>query len=373
MHTIAVLKECHPEEKRIAITPSNLLKIKKLTNHVYVQKGLGEHLFISDEDYQNAGATIFDNPSEILSKADIILRVHKPHLEEISQMKKGSMYISFLDPFKEKAIIHRFQENGITALSLEMLPRTTVAQKMDGLSSQANLAGYVAVMQASVHLTKIFPMMTTPAGTLSSAKVFVLGVGVAGLQAIATAKRLGARVEAFDTRPVVEEQVKSLGGSFLKIDLGTTEATKEGYAKALTEEQLSKQKEALLQALQESDVVITTAQVFGKKAPILITEEMLKKMKKGSVFVDLAVDSGGNIEGSLKGVHIKHGLTLIGLSQPANYCPLDASTLYSSNLFHLLDHFWDKEKKIFKLDLTHELLKGCTLTHDNKIIHPLLQ
>lgn len=373
MQTIGVLKENGKEEKRIALLPVHVLKLKNLGAHILVPQNLAEHLFITDQDYKNAGAEIVKDQEEILKRSDIILRVQKPTINEIDSLKKGSIYISFLDPFKEKDLLQKFKEKGITAISLEMLPRTTLAQKMDTLSSQANLAGYIAVLQAATHMHKIFPMMTTPAGTIAASKVFVLGVGVAGLQAIATAKRLGARVEAFDTRPVVEEQVKSLGASFLKIDLGQTEATTQGYAKALTEEQLKKQKEALSQALQTSDVIITTAQVFGRKAPILVTLEMMKRMKKGTVIVDLAVDSGGNVEGIEKGEKLMNGINLIGLSQAANLIPLDASTLFSSNLHHLLEHFWDKEKKQMTIDLQDDLLKGCVVTHEGKICHPLLQ
>ncbi|MGD2169025.1 MAG: NAD(P) transhydrogenase subunit alpha, partial [Chlamydiota bacterium] len=254
----------------------------------------------------------------------------------------------------------------------EMIPRTTLAQKMDALSSQANLAGYVAVIEAAAHLKKVFPMMTTPSGTISPVRVFVIGAGVAGLQAIATAKRLGARVEAFDTRTVVEEQVKSLGAKFVKVDLGETGQTKDGYAKQLTADQLEKQRLAMKKVCENSDIVITTAQVFGKKAPLIITKEMVESMQPGSVIVDMAVETGGNVEGSkVNSTETINGVDIIGLANLPGKVALDATQMYAANLFHLLNHFWDKEE--FRLDLENDLLKSSVITHEGVIFNDLIK
>jgi NAD(P) transhydrogenase subunit alpha len=242
---------------------------------------------------------------------------------------------------------------------------------MDVLSSQANLAGYVAVLLAATHCKKIFPMMTTAAGTITPGKVFIIGAGVAGLQAIATARRLGAKVFAFDTRPVVEEQVKSLGASFVKIDLGETGQTKDGYAKALTEEQLAKQRQALKKMCADSDAVISTAQVFGRKAPVIVTTEMLSAMRKGSVVVDLAVESGGNVEGApFNQIADRDGVTLVALANLPGRVPFNASQVLSGNLLGLIEEFWDKEGKKFVLKLDDEIIKGCLITHQSEVCHP---
>ena len=257
---------------------------------------------------------------------------------------------------------------------MEMIPRTTIAQKMDALSSQANLAGYVAVILAAERIHKILPMMMTPAGTIPPSRVFIVGAGVAGLQAIATAKRLGARVEAFDTRPVVEEQVASLGAKFIKIDLGETGQTQDGYAKALTEEQLAKQREGMAKICAQSDIVITTAQVFGKKAPRIITAEMLSRMKPGSVVVDLAVESGGNVEGSRPGEEIDfNGVRILGLRNLPGRVSVAASQMYAQNLVNFIETFLDAQDNTFKLDLSHDILKSCVITHAGQVIHELIK
>jgi NAD(P) transhydrogenase subunit alpha len=256
---------------------------------------------------------------------------------------------------------------------MEMIPRITRAQKMDVLSSQANLAGYVAVILAAERLDKILPMMMTPAGTISPARVFIIGVGVAGLQAIATAKRLGARVEAFDTRPVVEEQVKSLGARFVKIDLGETGQTKDGYAKALTEEQLQKQREGMAKVCALSDIVITTAQLFGRKAPVIVTENMVRGMSKGSVIVDLAVEGGGNVAGSQIDKEIDvDGVRIIGLGNLPGRVTVHASQMFSSNLYNLVEELWNAEEKRFDLKFEDEIVKGCVITHQGEIVNEMI-
>jgi len=245
---------------------------------------------------------------------------------------------------------------------------------MDALSSQASLAGHVAVIVAAERLNKVFPMMMTPAGTIAPSRVFVIGVGIAGLQAIATAKRLGARVEAFDTRHVVKEQVQSLGARFVEIDLGETGQTKDGYAKALTKEQIEKQQQEMAKHCAMADVVITTAQVFGRKAPRIVTREMIMAMKKGSVVVDLAAESGGNVEGSVPGQEvIVNGVSIIGLKNSASHVANHASQMYSSNLISFINEFWDGETKSLKLRLDDEIIKGCLVTHENAIFSETLK
>ena len=256
---------------------------------------------------------------------------------------------------------------------MELIPRITRAQKMDALSSQANLAGYAAVLTASNFLNKSFPMMMTAAGTISPVKVFVIGVGVAGLQAIATAKRLGARVEAFDTRPVVEDQVKSLGARFVHIDIGETEETDQGYAKELSQDQIKMQQDGMKKVCSQSDVVITTAQVFGRPAPKIVTKDMVNSMKPGSVLIDMAVSSGGNIEGSVENEIItNNGVMVVGLSNLPAEVAMDASLVYGNNLFNFIEEYWDKENKKLNFDLSDEILSGCVLTHKGEKVNPII-
>jgi NAD(P) transhydrogenase subunit alpha len=366
---IGIPKENFPGETRVALIPPSIDKLVKKGAQVQIESGLGESVNLTDSDYQKAGAVITDR-NTVLSSSDITLRLRKPNIDEIPRLKKGSLHISFLDPFNEAALIEAFCKAGVNAISMEMIPRSTIAQKMDALSSQANLAGYVAVVLAAERSTKIFPMMMTPAGTISPAKVFIIGAGVAGLQAIATAKRLGARVEAFDTRPVVKEQVQSLGAKFVEIDLGETGQTKDGYAKALTPEQLEIQRQGMAKVCAGSDIVITTAQLFGRKSPIIVTKDMLAQMKPGSIIVDLAVESGGNVEGAkLNEEVLVNGVRIIGLGNLPAHVAVHASQMYSSNLTNFLETFWNAESKTFKLDLNHEIIKGCLITHDGAIIN----
>ena len=370
---IAIPKETHPAETRVPMIPEHVAKLVKAGAEISVQSGIGQTLQISDEAYSEAGAAVKASRDELLQNADMVLRIGKPSSEEVGRLKKGSIYVSLLDPFNEKELVEELTSAGISTISMEMIPRITRAQKMDVLSSQANLAGYVAVITAAERQQKIFPMMMTPAGTIAPARVFIIGVGVAGLQAIATAKRLGARVEAFDTRPVVEEQVKSLGAKFVKIDLGDTGETKDGYAKALTEEQLQKQREGMAKICASSDVVITTAQLFGRRAPMIVTEEMVRGMQPGSVLVDLAVDSGGNIAGSEPGEEVDlNGVLIIGLANLPGRVAVHASQMFSSNLYNLVHEFWDDEKKHFELNFEDEIIKGCVITHGGNIVNDMI-
>ncbi|HEB51123.1 MAG TPA: Re/Si-specific NAD(P)(+) transhydrogenase subunit alpha [Desulfobulbus sp.] len=365
---IAVMKETHPGETRVPMIPPTVAKLVKLGAEVVVETGTGLTCRHQDSDYTAAGAVIGKSREEMLGSADMVLRLRKPPKEEIGRMKRGCIHVSYLDPFNEQELVDALVEAGISAVSLEMIPRSTVAQKMDVLSSQANLGGYVAVILAQDHLDKVFPMMTTPAGTIKPARVFIIGVGVAGLQAIATARRLGARVEAFDTRPVVEEQVRSLGAKFVKVDLGETGQTKDGYAKELTPEQLRKQKEGMARACAQADVVITTAQLFGRPAPRIIDRPIIAGMQPGSVIVDMAVETGGNVEGSEvdKVVDIE-GVKVIGLGNLPGRVARTASQMYSANLGNFVDHFWDREAGTFRLDLENEIIRGALITHDGAL------
>ncbi len=371
---IGVPREQQPGEHRAAMIPAMVQKLTRAGADVVDEAGLGSGAGFSDEDFTAAGARIVHDRTEILSGADLVLRLHKPSTADIALLKRGCIHVSYLDPFNEAALIDAFRAAGVTAISMEMIPRTTRSQKMDALSSQANLAGYVMVLLAAARMPRIMSMMMTPAGTLKPANVFVIGAGVAGLQAIATAKRLGARVVAFDTRSVVAEQVQSLGAKFLEIDLGETGQTKDGYAVQLTPEQLEKQKQGQKKQIAESDLVITTAQVFGRKPPVLVTRDMVEGMKPGSVIVDMAAETGGNVEGSVAGQCVDiNGVTIIGTGNWANQVPRDASQMYSSNLFNLIDEFWDKEQKAMVLDFEDDIIQGCVITHGGEIVNQTIK
>ncbi|MBT3483463.1 MAG: Re/Si-specific NAD(P)(+) transhydrogenase subunit alpha [Opitutales bacterium] len=363
--------EAFPSETRVALIPESVQKLTSLGLSVEVERGAGLDSYFLDTAYEKAGALIVTDRSEALSQADVVVRVRKPSLEEVSQLKRGALHISFLDPFNESELIDAFAKTGVTAISMEMIPRTTLAQKMDALSSQANLAGYFAVVKGAERLNRILPMMMTPAGTIAPSRVFVIGVGVAGLQAIATAKRMGARVEAFDTRPVVEEQVKSLGAKFVKIDLGDTGQTDQGYAKELTAEQIQKQQDGMAKICAQSDIVVTTAKLFGRPAPKIVTSEMVTGMKFGSVIVDLAVEGGGNVVGSKldEEVQIENGPRIIGTGALEGRVAVHASQMYSSNIYNFIEHFWDAESSRIGLNLEDEILSGCVITNDGSTVH----
>lgn len=364
--------ETAPGELRAALTPTTAQQLTKLGLTLQAARGLGEASRYSDADYTAAGVTLVDDHGAALRSADLVLRVRKPPVDDVAALKRGAVHLSFLDPFNEPALLDAFASAGVSAVSLEMIPRTTLAQKMDALSSQASLAGYAAVVQAAARLRAALPMMMTPAGTLMPARVFVIGAGVAGLQAIATAKRLGARVEAFDTRPVVEEQVKSLGARFVKIDLGDTGQTAGGYAKALTPEQIAKQQAGMARVCAQSDIVITTAKVFGRRAPLLVTEPMIAGMKPGSVIVDLAVETGGNVAGSRPGEDVvtANGVTILG--HPCLECTVatHATQVLAANFAAWVTHFWNAEARALRLDRADEILQGCLITHDGGVVHP---
>jgi len=370
---IFVAGEAGPHEKRVAVVPAAVAKLIKLGAQVAVESGLGRTIYFSDDDYVAAGASLVADRKKGLSAADLVLRLGKPPSDEVDSLKPGCIHISYLDPFNEPDLMQKLAKAGVSALCMEMIPRSTICQGMDALSSQANLAGYEAVILAARYSNKIFPMMTTAAGTILPSKVFIIGVGVAGLQAIATAKRLGAKVTAYDTRPVVEEQVKSLGAQFLKMDIGETGQTKEGYAKALTGEQIQKQRDAMKKICGDSDVVISAAQVFGRKAPILVTTEMLDAMKPGSVVVDVAVETGGNVEGVVYDKVIdRNGVKIVGLANLPGRAPLNASQVYAANLVALVEGFWDRKEKAFVLKPDDEIIKSCLVTHGGRIVNEKL-
>ena len=357
-----------PGATRVALTPDNAGKLVKAGLDVRVEKGLGESLGWSHGQYEAKGAQVVSDAAGALAHADLVVRVDKP---SSAQEAGRGVHISSLDPFQERALVDELAAAGVSAISVEMIPRTTIAQKMDVLSSQASLAGYAAVILAAERLDRVFPMMMTPSGTIPAAKVFIIGAGVAGLQAIATAKRLGAKVEAFDTRPAVEEQVQSLGAKFIKVDLGETGQTEQGYAKALTEEQLAKQREVMAKQVAQSDVVITTAQVFGRPAPRILTTAMVEAMRPGSVVIDMAAATGGNVEGSEPGKEKKvGGALLIGARNLADHVAVNASQMLSNNYLALIEHLWDKEAKALKIDPSDEILSGCLLTHGGQVLHP---
>ena len=369
MKKVLVCKETLPAETRVALIPDDIKKLSGMGFEFTVVSGAGSKSGFDDAAYEAVGAKIVKSEAEALDDAEIVVRILKP--ETAKGLKAGALHVSFLDPFNEKALLHEFAENNIQAVSLEMIPRTTLAQKMDVQSSQTSLAGYVAVLNAAAKMPKILPMMVTPAGTINPARVFVIGVGVAGLQAIATAKRLGARVDAFDTRPVVEEQVKSLGANFVKIDLGEMGQTAQGYAKELTPEQIAKQQEAQAKVCEKSNIVITTAKVFGRKAPVLIKKDVLDRMQPGTIVVDMAVSTGGNVEGSdpTKEVITDNGVIILPGDELQRQVPWDASKMLSGNISAFHTHFYNKESKEFEVNLGDEIMKGCLLTKDGAIIH----
>lgn len=371
---IAVPRETHPGENRVPVTPDTAKKLVRLGAELVVEAGLGAGVGYSDQEYVDAGAVVSADREALFTQADVLLRLRKPSLEDVALMREGCVHVSYLDPFNERDLVEALRARGVTSISMEMIPRSTRSQKMDALSSQANLAGYITVMLGAMHLPRILPMMMTPAGTLKPAKVFVIGAGVAGLQAIATAKRLGARVTAFDTRAVVAEQVQSLGATFLEIDLGETGQTKDGYAKALTEEQITLQREAQKAVIAESDLVITTAQVFGRKPPVLVTQDMLEGMAPGSVVVDMAAETGGNVEGSVPNEVITlNGVTIVGQGNLPNYVARDASQMYASNLFNLVEDSWSEETGGFVIDFDHDILPGCIITHGGEVTNTMIK
>ncbi|WP_166422278.1 NAD(P) transhydrogenase subunit alpha [Paraglaciecola sp. 20A4] len=373
MPTIAFPAEVKAGEKRCALLPVNVKAYKLLGADVLIESGLGQHIHVTDAEYVEAGATVEANRNALLQKGDIILGLHKLSVEDVANVKPDALVVSYLDPFNEPSFVDTLCSKGVTSISMEMIPRISRCQKMDALSSQASLAGYVMVMQAVNTLPNVLPMMMTPAGTLKPAKVFIIGAGVAGLQAIATAKRLGASVTAFDTRTVVAEQVRSLGAKFLDIDLGKTGETGQGYAQALTPEQMQIQQREQAKCIADSDIVITTAQLFGRKPPVLINQETIASMRPGSVIVDMAAETGGNVQGSISGETVSiHGVNVIGTGAWANGVAKHATQMYASNLYNLISEFWSKDDNRFALDINDEVQSGCIITYQGKVVNAMI-
>lgn len=367
MHVVTLI-EINPLEKRVAVTPQAVQKLVKLGATLHIPKDLGVKIGFSDEDYVAAGASLIEASDAALRQADLLVLVNKPSLETLAKLKPGAILVSFLEPFRSQDLIKTLRDRNISSLCMELIPRTTYAQKMDALSSQASLAGYAGVIKAADVLPKVLPMMSTPAGTIPPARVFIIGVGVAGLQAIATAKRLGARVEAYDTRPVVAEQVESLGAKFVKIDVGETGQTEQGYAKPLTEEQLEHQRRELAKVCANADIVITTAQVFGRNAPRLVTKDMVAGMRPGSVIVDLAASTGGNVEGTVPDQTVTvNGVKIIGLANFPGEVAKDASGMYANNITNLIEHAWSKEQGRLELNPEDVVIGSVLLTHEGII------
>jgi len=372
---IAILRERRPDEPRVAATPETVKKFKALGIAVAVEAGAGRGASLSDEVYAEQGAEIAPDAGAAAANADLVLKVRQPHREELAALPRGVLLASIMDPFRAREDLHSLAEVGITGFALDLMPRITRAQSMDVLSSQANLAGYKAVIDAAATYGRAFPMMMTPAGRINPAQVLVMGAGVAGLQAIATAKRLGAVVHATDVRPAAKEQVLSLGGKFLAVeDEEFKEAeTAGGYAKQMSEEYQKKQAALLAESIQKMDVVITTALIPGRPAPRLVSEAMLRSMKPGSVVVDLAVENGGNVELVRPGeITEVDGVKVIGYRNVPGRLAADASMLYANNLFNFVSLLFDKESKDLKVDWEDEIVKGTLVTRDGAVVHPAL-
>ena len=368
---IAVAKECEPGERRVALTPDVVSRLVKKGLDISVESGAGEGSFFSNEAYEAAGATVVDDASSLWRSADILLKVQPPRVRdsgeaELQWLKANSVLISFLNPLGEPEGVQAIAHHNVTALSVEMIPRTTRAQSMDALSSQASLAGYKAVLMAAAELPKYFPMLTTAAGTIRPAKVFIMGAGVAGLQAIATARRLGAVVEAFDIRPEVKEQVQSLGAKFVEVSLDEETSGGGGYAKELSADAQARSRDLVTTHVSNADVVITTAQVPGKKAPLLVTAEMVSQMKPGSVIVDLAANQGGNCAYTESGRTVTHhGVTIIGPENTPASVPVHASQMYAKNLQALLTLLVQDGE--LNLDFEDDIISGACVTHNGEI------
>lgn len=368
---LAVIKEKESGEQRVAITPEIVADYIKLGFDVIVEKESGELAGFSDDAYKQAGAKIGTSAATILATADVVLKVQAPIAANITAMKSGAVLVGLLASH-ESNLMKKYADNKISAFAMELLPRITRAQSMDVLSSQSNIAGYKAVVDAFAEFGRVVPMMTTAAGTIRPAKVLVLGAGVAGLQAIATAKRMGAIVSAFDVRSVVKEQVQSLGATFIEVPAEADDGeTKGGYAKEMSDDYKKKQATLIHDTIKANDIVICTALIPGRPAPQLITEKMVKDMKPGSVIVDLATASGGNCAMSEQGkIVIKNDVKIIGFDNMPARVPYDASRLYARNLFNFVQLMVNVKLGKIKIDFEDEIIQNCLLTHDGKIVHP---
>src|SRR6187549_258138 len=367
---IAVAKEIDPSEPRVAASPDTVKKFKALGVDIAVEPGAGIKSGLPDTEFTAAGATV---SADAVKDADIVIKVKRPEASELANYKRGALVIAIMDPYGNEAALQTMADAGVSAFAMELMPRITRAQVMDVLSSQANLAGYRAVIEAAEEFGRAFPMMMTAAGTVPAAKVFIMGVGVAGLQAIATARRLGAVVTATDVRPAVKEQVQSLGAKFLAVeDEEFKQAeTAGGYAKEMSREYQAKQAALVAEHIAKQDIVITTALIPGRPAPRLVSSDMVKSMKPGSVLVDLAVERGGNVEGAKAGkVAVVNGVKIVGFTNVAGRLAASASALYSKNLLTFLDILRDKKDKKLAANWDDEIVKATALTRDGALVHP---
>lgn len=368
---ISIAKEIEVCERRVALVPDTVSRLVKQGFEVFLESGAGERAFFSDADYEAAGATIVKDSATLWGEADILLKVSPPQtredgVSEIDSLKENAVLISFLNPLGNPELAQKLAERKITAFAMEMIPRTTRAQSMDALSSQASIAGYKAVLIAGAALPKYFPMLTTAAGTIAPAKVFVMGAGVAGLQAIATARRLGSLVEAFDIRPAVKEEVQSLGAKFVEVKLEEETTAAGGYAKEISTASKERTQEVVTEHVKNADVVITTAQVPGRKAPLLVTKDMVSQMKPGAVIVDLAAEQGGNCECTEPGKDIiKNGVTIIGPINLPSSMPVHASQLYAKNLTSLMKLF--TKDNTLGLNFEDDIINAACITHGGEI------
>ncbi|WP_410010501.1 Re/Si-specific NAD(P)(+) transhydrogenase subunit alpha [Phyllobacterium zundukense] len=371
MMRVAIPKETAPNETRVAATPETVKKLTALGFAVVVEAGAGVASRIPDGEFVAAGATI--GKAADIARADVVLKVRRPSSAELKAYKKGAVVIAMLDPYGNDAAVKALADAGVTAFTMEFMPRITRAQVMDVLSSQANLAGYQAVIDAAGEYDRALPMMMTAAGTVPAAKVFIMGVGVAGLQAIATARRLGAVVTATDVRPAVKEQVASLGAKFLAVEDEEFKAaeTAGGYAKEMSKEYQAKQAALVADHIAKQDIVITTALIPGRPAPRLVTRAMYARMRPGSVLIDLAVERGGNVEGAVAGkITEVDGVKIVGHLNVAGRIAATASQLYAKNLLAFVETLVDKDAKVIKIDFDDELVKATVLTHGGKVVHP---
>src|SRR5690348_2980886 len=373
---VAVPAELDPAEPRVAATPETVRKIRGLGAEVAVESGAGAKSGVPDGEYAAAGATVASSASETVKDADIILKVRRPGASELSGYKHGALVIAIMDPFGHDDEIGALAQAGVTAFAMELMPRITRAQSMDVLSSQANLAGYRAVIDGAAEYARALPMMMTAAGTVPAARVFVMGAGVAGLQAIATARRLGAVVTATDVRPAAKEQVESLGAKFVAVEDEEFKAaeTAGGYAKEMSKEYQAKQAALVAEHIKKQDIVITTALIPGRPAPKLVSADMVKSMKPGSVLIDLAVERGGNVEGAKAGEVVDaDGVKIVGYTNIAGRVAQSASSLYARNLFSFIETMVDKASKSLAVNWDDELVKATALTKDGAVVHPNFQ
>ncbi|TWB45072.1 Re/Si-specific NAD(P)(+) transhydrogenase subunit alpha [Nitrospirillum pindoramense] len=370
---IGVPKERRPGESRVAASPETVRKFVGLGFDVTIETGAGLGAAITDDAFTAAGATIAPDAAATLADADVVLKVQRPEPEELALIKRGAKLAAILSPYGDADRVKSYADAGVDAFAMEFIPRITRAQSMDVLSSQANLAGYRAVLDAAYEFGRAFPMMMTAAGTVPPARAFIMGVGVAGLQAIATARRLGAIVSATDVRPATKEQVQSLGATFVAVEDEEFQQaqTAGGYAKEMSPEYRAKQAALVAETIKKQDIVITTALIPGRKAPVLVTDAMLRTMKPGAVVVDLAVEQGGNVEGSEPGKIVeKYGVKIVGHTNVPSRIAVDSSALYAKNLLNFLTPLVDKEAKALKIDWNDEIIKGTALTHDGAVVHP---